>query len=100
MGDKSVEHKSGLIIFPSFFEALDTLEDDDRHEIYDKTFRWFFKGESPTFSKPTLQTILTLMKPNIENTKNRYMASVENGKKGGAPKGNQNAKKERDKDGI
>ena len=49
---------------------------------------------------PYVNIILAMAKPNIDSARRRYMASVENGKKGaefgklgGAPKGNQNARK-------
>ena len=51
----------------------------------------------PSDLPPIVNSLFILMKPNIDSSNNRYSASVENGKKGGAPKGNQNAKKKQPK---
>ena len=52
---------------------------------------------SPTRYSPNLPPLLNALflafKPIIDNSISNYDAAVENGKKGGAPKGNQNARK-------
>lgn len=40
------------------------------------------------------ETLFALMKPSLDSAAKRYNASVANGKKGGAPSGNSNAKKQ------
>ena len=58
------------------------------------------EGVDEESSSPMVNVIMAMAKPNLDSAKRRYMASVENGKKGaeygklgGAPKGNQNARK-------
>ena len=88
--------KTGVVITLSMFEAIDPLPDEDRLAMYDAVARYGIKKKVPTLSG-YLKSIFAVMKPNIDSSQNRYRASTENGAKGGAPIGNQNARKSRPK---
>ena len=68
-------------------------------DIYPEKVK-FLEGVDEASQSPYVNIILAMAKPNLDSARRRYMASVENGKKGsefgklgGAPKGNQHARK-------
>jgi hypothetical protein len=84
------EEITGFIFYRSFYEAIKKLEDiEDRCVIYQAICEYSFYGTEPILDG--LKSIIwTLIKPQIDaNIKKRIDA-----KKGGAPKGNSNAKKQ------
>lgn len=82
-----------IIFYKSFFEAIENIPENKQLLLYRALFKYYFYNEEPQL-EDTLKAMFKLMKPNIDNASSRYKASVENGKKGGAPKGNQNARKQ------
>lgn len=52
--------------------------------------------ESPKAEDPAVKIVVTAMKQDIDKSFKKYRAQCENGKKGGAPKGNKNAAKKTD----
>ena len=82
----------GALILPSFYEAIKDLPDSDRLTMYDALCHYSLEGKEPKL-KGEPRRMWVLMKPNIDSSNNRYRATTENGRKGGAPKGNQNARK-------
>lgn len=83
-----------ILIQPSFYEAMKILPDSERLQLYDGLCEYSISGTMVTKLSPMAQSLFTLMKPNIDSSNSRYQSCVENGKKGGAPKGNQNARKQ------
>lgn len=83
-----------VLIQPSFYEAMKILPDNERLQLYDGLCEYSISGTMVTELSPTAKSLFILMKPNIDASSARYQACVENGKKGGAPKGNQNARKQ------
>lgn len=82
----------GLLILPSYVEAVRELPKEDQLKMWDAVFdKYLFDRETELM--PHLRGFMKLMSPTIEKSQRRYESKVENGKKGGAPKGNQNAKK-------
>lgn len=75
----------GVVIMPSFYEALCGLPDEDRVQIYDAIVRYGLYGELPQLP-PHIKGYFILMQPNIDASQKRYNASVSAGKKGGRPK--------------
>ena len=76
------------------------LNDAEFRECVLKIRDYALEGNEEESASPMVNVIMALAKPNLDSAKRRYMASVENGKKGaefgklgGAPKGNQNARK-------
>ena len=83
-----------VLIQPSFYEAMKILPDNERLQLYDGLCEYSITGTMVTELSPTAKSLFILMKPNIDASSARYQVCVENGKKGGAPKGNQNARKQ------
>lgn len=76
------------------------LNDKDFRECVMKIRDYALEGIDEESESPYVNIILEMAKPNLDSARRRYEASVENGKKGaefgklgGAPKGNQNARK-------
>lgn len=84
----------GVLIQPSFYEAMKILPDNERLLLYDSLCEYSLHGVEPENLPPTANSFFIMMRPNIDSSNNRYAASVANGSKGGAPKGNQNARKQ------
>ena len=86
---------NGFIFYDTYFEAFSELPDEDRLKVYDALIAYGLFGEErelPAHLKPCL----ALAKPGIDSARRRYRSRVANGKCGGAPKNNQNAKKDMD----
>ena len=90
--------KQGFIVLPSYYEAVMMIEDEKlRLEAWDTLMSYGMEGVLPDNLNPMVKMLMKALQPTIDNTKRRYEASVENGKKGGAPRGNQNARKKQPK---
>ena len=87
-------------MYDSFLEAMKHLNDAEFRECVLKIRDYALEGVDEESSSPMVNVIMAMAKPNLDSARQRYMASVENGKKGaeygklgGAPKRNQNARK-------
>ena len=92
--------KKSFVMYDSFVEAMMHLDDKDFRECFMKIRDYALEGVCAESASQNINIIMALAKPNLDAARRRYMASVENGKKGaeygklgGAPKGNQNARK-------
>lgn len=85
--------KESFVFYKSFYEAINKLPEEYQLELMKVIMIYNFEEELPKMS-PVVEAMFTLIKANIDKASQRYEASVENGKKGGAPKGNDNAKKQ------
>ena len=92
--------KRSFVFYDSFLEAMKHLNDAEFRECVMKIRDYALEGIDEESQSPYVNIILAMAKPNLDSARRRYMASVENGKKGaefgklgGAPKGNQNARK-------
>ena len=92
--------KRSFVMYDSFLEAMKHLNDAEFRECVMKIRDYALDGIDKESESPYVNIILTMAKPNLEAASRRYDACVENGKKGaeygklgGAPKGNQNARK-------
>ena len=96
---KSNEKKS-FVFYDSFLSAMKHLNDAEFRECVMKLRDYALEGIDEESESPMVNVIMAMAKPNLDSARKRYIASVENGKKGaefgklgGAPKGNQNARK-------
>ena len=96
----SKNDKKSFVFYDSFLSAMKHLNDAEFRECVLKIRDYALEGVDEESSSPMVNVIMELAKPNLDSARRRYMASVENGKKGaefgklgGAPKGNQNARK-------
>ena len=92
--------KRSFVFYDSFLEAMKHLNDAEFRECFLRIRNYAIDGLEEESASPNINIIMALVKPNLDSARRRYMASVENGKKGaeygklgGAPKGNQNARK-------
>ena len=96
----SKNDKKSFVFYDSFLSAMKHLNDAEFRECVLKIRDYALEGIDEESESPMVNVIMELAKPNLDSARRRYMASVENGKKGaefgklgGAPKGNQNARK-------
>lgn len=87
-------------MYDSFLAAMKHLNDSEFRECVMRIRDYALEGIDEESQSPYVNIILAMAKPNLDSARRRYMASVENGKKGaefgelgGAPKGNKNASK-------
>ena len=78
----------GVVILPSFYEAIKELPDTERLSAYDAIIRYGLYGEVIDMS-PVVKPVFTLIKPVIDSSQRRYQAAKANGRKGGRPRKNQ-----------
>lgn len=81
--------RDSFIFYRSFYEALAELKPLERLKVYDAICNLALNGEEAEL-KGISKAIFSLIEPQINANNMRYTA----GKKGGAPKGNSNAKKQ------
>lgn len=77
--------RESFVFYASFYEAIKELPDNTQLELYTAICKYSLYGELPELS-PISKALFTAIKPNIDKAAARYVASVENGKKGGRPK--------------
>ena len=94
------DEKRSFVFYDSFLSAMKHLSDAEFRECVLKIRDYALDGVDEESSSPMVNVIMAMAKPNLDSARKRYIASVENGKKGaeygklgGAPKGNQNARK-------
>ena len=100
MTRKNNNDTRSFVFYDSFLEAMKHLNDVEFRECVLKIRDYALEGIEDESEYPMVNVIMSLAKPNLDSARRRYMASVENGKKGaefgelgGAPKGNKNASK-------
>ena len=96
----NINEKRSFVMYDSFLEAMKHLNDAEFRECVMKIRDYALDGIDKESESPYVNIILVIAKPNLEAARRRYEVAVENGKKGakygklgGAPKGNQNARK-------
>ena len=85
--------RDSFVIFSNWAEAINTLPDEYQLETYKALMEYGMSGKIPDNLSAICKAMLVSFSVGMENSICRYNASIENGKKGGAPKGNQNARK-------
>lgn len=97
----SEKPKESVILFRAFFDAIQKFDNKDiRLECYEALINYGIYGITPVSTNPATMAVFIMAQPYMDTAKKRYDKCVENGKKGaefgkkgGAPKGNQNARK-------
>ena len=89
--------KNSIVFHSTMLGVIKELEKEDIINYIDNVFRCN-NNEEPIFNNNTMKILYTSILPLIEADKLRYIKKVENGringKKGGAPLGNNNASKQ------
>ena len=91
---KTADKRDSFLFYRSYIEAVDKLSENRRYDFLHAIACYALDGEQPDFDGAE-DMAFGLMKANIDSCNKRYTASVENGKRGGAPKGNRNAFKKK-----
>lgn len=76
----------------SYYNAMTYIPEPDRSKLIEAVLRYGLFDEEPNLPD-NLMGFWMLIEPTLKSSVGRYAANVSNGKKGGAPKGNQNARK-------
>ena len=86
-----IMEKQRMLLLPkSFIESyLQDLDNEDRLEIMSVIFNWYIGIEPLSIKSKLVKVLFNNLLPILEGHKSNYV----NGSKGGAPKGNNNAKK-------
>lgn len=82
-----------IIILRSYWESIKHLNPKTRQEFLEAIVMYGLESVEPNFTGLELSLWISI-KSSMDSNVRRYQSSVENGKKGGAPKGNSNAKKQ------
>ncbi|OUN69502.1 DUF6291 domain-containing protein [Barnesiella sp. An55] len=86
--------QDSIVIFRNIIQALDVLPPELYKEVSRLVYAYAFDGIMPPEStEPAALALFLSFKPQIDFNVKRYESYVERGKKGGAPKGNSNARK-------
>lgn len=80
------------VIYKEIIEGIKVLPLEQQAKIYNAIFEYQFTGQIVDDDMFVKSFILS-HKTNFDNMKSRRETSIENGRLGGAPKGNQNARK-------
>lgn len=80
--------KDSFIFYRSFYDSLKEIPDDEQIKVY-KAISEYALNNNELELTGVAKAIFLLIKPQIDANNRKY----ENGKKGGAPKGNKNAQK-------
>jgi hypothetical protein len=90
-----IMEKQRMLLLPkSFIESyLQDLDNEDRLEIMSVIFNWYIGIEPVSIKSKLVKVLFNNLLPILEGHKLNY----QNGLKGGAPKGNNNAKKSTEK---
>lgn len=81
--------RRSFIFYGSYYDAICDLPDEEQGRMYKFIVDYAMTGIEPKIISGQLKSYFKLIKPNIDAGIRRY----ENGLKGGAPMGNQNARK-------
>ena len=91
-----MEQRKSFPFFRSFFEGARCLSKADRLAFYDAIIEYGLNDIEPTL-KGSVQGFFEMAKPSLEKSRKLWengCKGAEHGVKGGAPKGNQNARKQ------
>ncbi len=87
------ERRNHFTFFRSFQEAIDQCDEEDQLPLYRGIVNYALDGKEPVFDNPMLKLAWTLIRPNL----GKGLRNWKNGCNGGAPAGNQNARKTTEK---
>lgn len=91
------QDKTGFFFYSNWYSEAQDLKPAQRLAWYESIIRYALTGEEPDRLSPQLAFAFKMIVPNINNKERISRIRSESGKKGGAPKGNQNAKNKQNK---
>ena len=81
-------------MYKTFYQAAELLDDKSFREFFLKLGQYCFDGIDEPSDNQTVNMAMVFCKNSLDRAEKRRQAQIHNGKKGGAPKGNTNAKKQ------
>lgn len=102
MGNKDyspeeLAHIDGFTFFRSYYEAAKALDNDDANNLIRAALSYAFDNTDPVFDKPYMKALWSTMRPTIDSGIMKRINGRKGGLIGGAPIGNDNAKKNKPK---
>ena len=82
-----------ILIYDSIWDSIGDMTQNQIAELFIAISDWRL-GIEPSFTEPTTKILFRQQLPLLEKQQKNYITKIENGKKGGAPTGNQNAIKQ------
>ena len=92
-----MEGRESFVIYKNWAEAINLLPEEFQIETYKALVEYGLTGKIPDNVSAICNAMLVSFSKDMERNIERYNLAVQNGQKGGAPRGNQNARK-KDKD--
>ena len=92
-----MEGRESFVIYKNWAEAINLLPEEFQIETYKALVEYGLSGKKPDNVSAICNAMLVSFSKDMERNIERYNLAVQNGQKGGAPRGNQNARK-KDKD--
>lgn len=81
-----------IVMYKSWYDMIELMPQEEKLPCYEMFARYGFYGIEPGADVSVMQKIFfNAFRTQLDTSTNRYKACVENGGKGGAPKGNTNA---------
>lgn len=81
--------RESCVIYENYISAIRALPEEYQLNMYEIIFDYIFKDKEPDRKNGVEYALFLSMKTNIDNSKKRYDSQIENGKKGGRPRKNQ-----------
>lgn len=88
--------KKSMLVYYDILPQLELLTDEQAGELFKVMLKYDAYGENPIGLDGLTLMMFVGIKQTLDRDMKKYKASVENGKKGGAPKGNSNARKQKE----
>jgi hypothetical protein len=90
MEDKKTKN---ILLYESLWDSIQDLSNEEIAELFIGISNWR-EGIEPVFTQTTSKILFRQQLPLLEKQSKNYQTKVENGRRGGAPQGNQNALKQ------
>lgn len=87
------DKKDSMVFYRSFLDAIEKMPAESGFSLTKAIIRYGLDGDFPADLDNYSLPLFIAIQPTIDKAKARYKAQCENGRKGGAPKGNTNASK-------
>lgn len=78
--------KGSMVLYASYIEAVEGLPEDEQLQYIKALLNYGLYDEEPTNLSMCANAVFKAIKPTMDKAKERYIKSIENGKKGGRPK--------------
>lgn len=90
MEDKKTKN---ILLYESLWDSIQDLSNEEIAELFIGISNWRV-GIEPVFTQTTSKILFRQQLPLLEKQSKNYQTKLENGRRGGAPQGNQNALKQ------